>query len=185
MEGVPIQEAAQRLGITVEAVRKRARRGSLIAHKADGLWYIILPDELADMPEPGRDTGRATGRDGHDAPKARPDGPGDTITLDLVESLREELKALHGQLVTKDQQLSEKDRQIEQLHILLQTAQQNEQRLLSATVPETVESRQSAQNDGTQARVPESPKSSPGGVQRESAPPGRRRGWLSRLFGVE
>src|SRR4051794_3552275 len=146
MDGVPIQEAAQRLGITVEAVRKRARRGSLTAHKADGLWYIILPDEPADMPEPGR----ATGRDGHDAPRARPDAPSDTITLDLVESLRDELKALHGQLATKDQQLSEKDRQISELHVLLQTAQQNEQRLLSATIPDAVESRQSAQGDGTQ-----------------------------------
>ncbi len=37
--GLPIAAAAGRLGLSVEAVRKRARRGSLHAYKRDGQWW--------------------------------------------------------------------------------------------------------------------------------------------------
>ena len=42
-DGVPIGEAATRLGLSVDAVRKRIRRRSLRAYKAGGHWYVVLP----------------------------------------------------------------------------------------------------------------------------------------------
>jgi len=42
--GTPIAEAAQRLGMSVEAVRRCIRRGTLAGHKdASGEWWVILP----------------------------------------------------------------------------------------------------------------------------------------------
>ncbi len=42
-----ITEAAQRLGISREALRLRIRRGRVLASKSGGLWYVYLP---ADTP---------------------------------------------------------------------------------------------------------------------------------------
>jgi hypothetical protein len=38
---VPIAEAAARLGITVDAVRKRIQRGKLDGHKTDNGWVVV------------------------------------------------------------------------------------------------------------------------------------------------
>ncbi len=38
---VPIAEAAARLGITVDAVRKRIQRGKLTGHKTDNGWTVV------------------------------------------------------------------------------------------------------------------------------------------------
>jgi len=56
-----------------------------------------------------------------------------------------------------------------------------------ATVPDAVESRESAQDNATHMgpRVTETPRSSPEGVRREPEPSAKRRGWLSRLLGVK
>ncbi len=149
MDGVPIQEAAQRLGITVEAVRKRARRGSLTAYKTDGLWHIVLPDGLPDMPEPRQDAGRATGRDGSDAPQSASDAPDMAITRDLVDTLRAELNV--------------KNRQIERLTALLGNAQQTVQMLsaghsdASESPPPTVDEEMAFRPAQTSLHVAERP----------------------------
>src|SRR5688500_15018283 len=38
---IPIAEAATRLGISPDAVRKRIARGKLAGHKADNGWYVV------------------------------------------------------------------------------------------------------------------------------------------------
>jgi len=38
---VPIAEAAARLGITIDAVRKRIQRGKLAGHKTDSGWVVV------------------------------------------------------------------------------------------------------------------------------------------------
>ena len=45
-QGVPIGEAAQRLGLNVDAVRKRIKRGTLVAYKEDERWYVVLDGVL-------------------------------------------------------------------------------------------------------------------------------------------
>ncbi len=40
--GVPLHEAAELLGVTVELLRKRAQRNTVPAYKVDGRWYVVL-----------------------------------------------------------------------------------------------------------------------------------------------
>ena len=44
--GIPIGDAAAILGLTVDAVRKRIKRGTLRAYKKDERWYVVLPGVL-------------------------------------------------------------------------------------------------------------------------------------------
>lgn len=44
LNGVPLREAAERLGLTVDAVRMRIKRKSIQAYKADGRWYVVVPE---------------------------------------------------------------------------------------------------------------------------------------------
>lgn len=46
--GVPLHEAAELLGVTVELLRKRAQRKTIPAYKADGRWYVVL-DGIRDV----------------------------------------------------------------------------------------------------------------------------------------
>ncbi len=41
--GIPLAEAAVQLGLSIEATRKRAQRGTLTGYKFDGAWYVVLP----------------------------------------------------------------------------------------------------------------------------------------------
>lgn len=99
-ESLPISEAAARLGISVDAIRKKIRRGTIPAVKQNDRWYVEVPDMDAaqDTTQPASST--------------VPDG---AITHELVELLRAELEA--------------KNRQIERLTVLLGNAQQTVQLL--------------------------------------------------------
>jgi hypothetical protein len=127
--GVGIAEAAVRLGISKDAVRRRVQRGTVTAYKSDDdRWLVLIPDD--------EDAG-STGTERRDSTGAARFGD-DFATV--IATFREQLEV-------KDQQLAEKDRQISELHVLLQTSQQNEQRLLSAIVPEATESRERVQDE--------------------------------------
>jgi excisionase family DNA binding protein len=93
MAMVTIQEAAQRLGISVATVRRKVHAGVLKGTQDDpptGRWWVELPKE-GSLPE-------------------NDDGP------DSNDDLRETVTILKEELAAKN-------RQIEQLHILLQQAQ--------------------------------------------------------------
>ncbi len=73
--GIPLAEAAVHLGLSIEATRKRAQRGTLTGYKFDGAWYVVLPavqggqDVIGrTVPTLDRDTvlpnGQDTGQDG-------------------------------------------------------------------------------------------------------------------------
>ena len=51
MEGLTVAMAAERFGITPDAVLKRIKRGKLVAQRVDGRWRIYL-----DAIEPGPDS---------------------------------------------------------------------------------------------------------------------------------
>ena len=80
--GVPLAEAAARLGLSVEATRKRAQRGTLPAYKLEEHWYVLLgeggqePAHSSRTPPPtvpdnGQDGGQDTVPDsGQDAIEA-------------------------------------------------------------------------------------------------------------------
>jgi hypothetical protein len=82
-EMVPLIQAAARLGVSVDAIRRRIRRGTITAAKQDDRWYVEVPDI---------DTAQAAA---YDAPSPT---QGDAITHELVELLRAELDAKNAQL---------------------------------------------------------------------------------------
>jgi hypothetical protein len=91
-----IKQAAERLGISEQTVRRRLHSGLLNGYQEDppqGRWWVELAEE--DLNE---------------------DQNGSVDVLSIVAILQ-------AQLLAKDQQLAAKDKQIEQLHVLLQQAQ--------------------------------------------------------------
>jgi len=87
---VPAEEAAARLGITVDAVRKRIARGRLTGHKAGGRWYVTFDGTT------GQDRGRTTRQTGQDT-TGQPDTPPAAVAARLT-ALEAENAALRAQL---------------------------------------------------------------------------------------
>jgi hypothetical protein len=85
----PLEDAADRLGITTAALKKRVQRGKTITgYQRDGQWYVLLP---ADADEPRQDASAATGSDtGRDAARTREDA---SILLDRITFLERQLEA--------------------------------------------------------------------------------------------
>lgn len=103
-----IVEAATRLGLSTETVRKRLQRGKLKGFKTPGGgWRVVLPTPDSPDKQPGQS----------------PDG-----SAALVAALRDEVAFLRGQLQARDDE-------IRRAHVLLQQAQQQAVRLLDP--PET------------------------------------------------
>ena len=87
-----MQEAAEVLGSTVDAVRMRARRGTLRSEKGeDGRVYVwVDPDQVGDE----ANVNARAQVEGH---------------AELVEDLRDQVGYLRGQLATRDEELRRKD----------------------------------------------------------------------------
>ena len=107
-----IVEAATRLGLSTETVRKRLQRGKLKGFKTpEGVWRVVLPAPDSPDKQPGQ------------SPDSSLDG-----SAALVTALRDEVAFLRGQLQARDEE-------IRRAHVLLQQAQQQAVRLLEP--PET------------------------------------------------
>ena len=120
MELVTMGEAAQRMGVSVDTVRRRLRRGELLGRHQPTpqgfIWLVELPDQ----------TGSQSGAGDVCAmpPAAHSGVPGDLLPNEGdVHALRELVEVLRHEIDTRDKQMDSKDRQIEQLHVLLQQAQ--------------------------------------------------------------
>ena len=91
-----VHEAALLMGLSVDAVRKRAERGTLKREKApDGTVYILLD---VDQPTTGRSTSQQS--------------TGDQTTTGqstLVDSLNEQVEYLRRELEIRDDELRRKD----------------------------------------------------------------------------
>ena len=117
-------EAAHRLGVSVDTVKRRIQKGELKGHQQPRpqgfVWLVEMPEEF-------------------NQPSSNPaDTPVDTTVStgelrrleEMVQFLKTELAARDAQVESWKQeaeahreQLQAKDRQIEQLHVLLQQAQ--------------------------------------------------------------
>jgi excisionase family DNA binding protein len=86
-DDLSISEAAQRLGITTEGVRKRIQRGQLAAHKVDGRWFV--PGQVV----------------GHMSRTSWDDGD----SRELIQMLREEVAFLRGLVERHDEEIKRKD----------------------------------------------------------------------------
>lgn len=118
-QAVPIQEAAVRLGLSIEAVRKRARRGSLTATKIDGHWFIALPDDGPDV----LDGTPHAARDGTSPrPAALPANNADVLQARVAE-IEAHNRTLLAQIAIKDRQLEQAEVERAELRRLLGNAQ--------------------------------------------------------------
>jgi hypothetical protein len=107
MAKVSIAEAAHRLSISQDTVRKRLRLGELTGEqvKAPGgfRWLIELPGENAE-------------------PQGQDETHQEGITNE-VPYVRELVDSLQAQIRAQQEELEARRREVEQLHILLQQAQ--------------------------------------------------------------
>jgi hypothetical protein len=121
MELVTMTEAARRLDVTVETVKRRLRRGELQGQKQPRpqgfTWLIEMPEDTGD-----RDSTSSV------TPSDTPTSNAEVHRLeDMISLLQKELditrEELEHQRSVYQSELVSKNKQIEQLHILLQQAQ--------------------------------------------------------------
>ena len=107
MERVSIPEAARRLGVTQETIRRRIRKGELAAYQEPRpqgyVWFVDVPEE--------------------ELPSEEPPYADFKKKTDEVELLREMMELLREELKTKDRQLEAREREVQELHVLLQQFQ--------------------------------------------------------------
>ena len=121
MELVTMTEAARRLDVTVETVKRRLRRGELQGHKQPRpqgfTWLIEMPEETGDQDNTPSVTPSGTPLSNTEV--HRLEGMVSLLQKEL-DITREELQ--HQRSMYQDELVS-KNKQIEQLHVLLQQAQ--------------------------------------------------------------
>lgn len=168
--GVTIKRAAQILNISEAAVRQRLLRRTLSSTRQNGRVFVLLPEDFDVVPP--------------DDPSSRSDNTADdtigdtddTSSSPLVAQLRSENALLREQLTIKDRQISE-------LHVMLQTTQ----RQLSASVPVAPHVPERPAEDESHAFEGKTPQRAAGAGFEASAhehaeKPLKRRSWLGRFF---
>lgn len=177
---VTVAEAADRLGISKEAVRRRIDRNTLRGVKnRDGTWRVILPNGIE-----APDT----------MPNTMPDDMTPTMTHDThtVAALLAEKDArialLASQMGEKDRQIAEKDRQlvdrsreIQELHILLQTTQRLIPPVVATASERHREGEEREGHDLDENTAPERSEGVPEASQKKPAVPWWRRFFLGEM----
>jgi hypothetical protein len=110
---VTIAEAADRLGVTSEAVRMRLKRATLAGEKRDGRWVVYLPtptqqDGTGDHTAPERPSQQPTEQATERDPTPDPT-PLVAVYESLVASQREEIAFLRRELETRTDELQRRD----------------------------------------------------------------------------
>ena len=158
---VTIQEAAQRLGVKEDAVRKRIQRGSMRHEKAeDGrvyVWVDATQDATQDEPERSRDEYRDTTQD------------------ERVEDLREQVAYLRRQL---DEE-REARRRADTILVQLSAANAEQARTIRAIEASASEEPPEAAETVEEAPEEASPRPAAGGGASQTT----RRSWWRRVFG--
>jgi len=106
-------EAAQALGISLDALRKRIARGTIEATKEGGHWYIQGPDN-----QPTADRS-PTGQPDNSPQAAQDQVDGAELAIATMEA---RIKSLENQIATKDHQLAEMLIVVRQSQTMLQAA---------------------------------------------------------------
>ena len=167
---VTVAEAAEILGLTVEAVRGRIKRGKLEHAKEDATVYVLLDTDQS--------TTRQTGQQPVD------DHPSDrsAAQAELIEALREQVAYMREQLAEEREARRRADT------ILAQLSQANAEQartIRALEAPATPEPRDAPE---TAADEPEGyePRPDAGGVENPFAEePRPERSWWRRWFGFE
>ena len=97
---VPIEAAADRLGITVNAVRQRIKRGTLEGYKTPAGWVVVIDRPTSDQPPTSTTDQRPT--TGDQPTNQRPTTTNQAATVDLTP-----LAAVISDLTRENRQLAE------------------------------------------------------------------------------
>lgn len=98
-----IKEAAEALGITPIAVRRRLTRGKLPGHKdGRGQWWVLLSD--TDLTR--EQAGHQPGAPGRDQPA---NGSATTGMTEVITTLKDEVRFLRRELDQRSEELRRKD----------------------------------------------------------------------------
>ena len=167
---ITVQEAAQRLGVKDDAIRKRIQRGSLEHEKAtDGRVFVYLDATHDASSDTYKDSTRYSSQDEMNgaAQDESYAAAQDTAYVELVEMLRSELEDWKAVVHTRDEELRRKD------HIIA---------ALTERIPELEPPAATEQRD-----LPETAPASQSGAEtpsdaESSHEPTQRRSWLSRFF---
>lgn len=93
--GIELSEAAEALGTSIEALRKKLQRGHIQGYKVDGRWYVVLPHK------------NRLSRTVQDNDRTRPDDVQSETSL--IESLKSEVEFLRSELATRTEEARRKD----------------------------------------------------------------------------
>ncbi len=157
-DGVTIQEAAHRLGVKEDAIRKRIQRGSMRHEKAaDGRVYVWV------------DTTHDTAQD---AKRVSQDAYQDTTQDDRLEDLREQIAYLRRQLA------EERDARRRADMILAQLSQANAEQARTIRAIEAPQEASEASEPAEEVPDRAEPRPATGGAQE-----GVRRPWWRMVFG--
>jgi hypothetical protein len=105
MASLTIKEAAERLGISEVTIRRRLRTGQLKGYQESpptGKWFIEVSDDDFGQGEVGIDE--------------------DDDPLELADALRDTIKRQDEVIDLLKRQLETRDREVQELHVLLQQA---------------------------------------------------------------
>lgn len=170
---VTVAEAAERLGITAEAVRTRIKRGRLDSVKEPpdrtGTVYVLLQ---ADQTGPNIDPTPQGQDQTADQPRGRDE---------LVETLREQVAYLQGVIAVRDQELQQRAEEIRRRDSALEREQQ-----LTAMFATRLGELEAPTVEAAEARPTHDPTPAPEGAQAatEGAEAGgERRTWWRRVLG--
>jgi excisionase family DNA binding protein len=158
---VTIQEAARRLGVKEDAVRKRIQRGSMRHEKGEGgrvyVWVDTTQDTTQDAPEPSQDEYRDTAQD------------------ERIEDLQEQVAYLRRQL---DEE-REARRRADTILVQLSAANAEQARTIRAIEAPQEDAETVEERPGAPETVEEEPARPQGGGPQTAAP----RPWWRRVFG--
>jgi hypothetical protein len=97
-ETVPLAEAASRLGISEELVRKRIYRGKLSGEKIDGRWHVVMPHQ-----DTVQDSGQDASGQVHDNQ--------DSFAVALIEHQSHEIDFLRTELASRNDEMAKQREQ--------------------------------------------------------------------------
>ncbi len=131
MESITMAEAAQKMGVSVATVKRRLRSGTLKGHqepRPQGFTWMVDVGEQEESTPPNTHTrtgaSRGIGTPINTPPRTGTETPTMTGTAEHWEEIVSFLKAeLEAARQESRQQLETKDRQIGELHVLLQQTQ--------------------------------------------------------------
>jgi excisionase family DNA binding protein len=168
MERLTTDQAADRLGISVDAVRGRIKRGTLEHEREGNKVYVLLGTDHSGATTTSSDESTDQSSD-----QARPD--------ELVEVLTDQVEHLREQLAEEREARRRADT------IIAQLAQSNEEQARTIRAIEAPDSPRDEQNEGQEtpgpgpegSHTPESEATGEGNIERG----GTHRGLWRRIFG--